>query len=90
MRKHTPGPWSCWSTSNHAHDYRLFKPNGAELPYVAPGNDHSEARANARLIAAAPDMLDILRAALDPERDDHADALNMARDLIKKIDGGTK
>lgn len=58
--KHTPGPWACVDASNHAHDYRLTKPNGEPLPVNAPGNDHSEQRANARLIAAAPDLLEAL------------------------------
>ena len=54
-----PGPWECVSTSNHAHDYRLSLPGGS-MPYAAPCNDHSQARANARLIAAAPALLDEL------------------------------
>jgi hypothetical protein len=62
---HTPGPWGCCDTSYHAHDYRLTKPNGEPLPVNAPYNDHSEQRANARLIALAPEMLEALRDALD-------------------------
>jgi len=59
MTKHTPGPWVCTYTSNHAHDYRLSRPKGPmKLDVVA--NDHSEQRANACLISAAPDMLDVL------------------------------
>ena len=54
---HTPGPWACTYTSNHAHDYRLTKPNGSPLPVNAPSNDRSEQRANADLIASAPDLL---------------------------------
>ena len=57
VTKHTPGPWGCVYTSNHAHDYRLTKPNGQPLPVNSAANDHSEQRANARLITAAPDML---------------------------------
>jgi hypothetical protein len=60
MSKHTPGPWGCTYTSNHAHDYRLSHPNGAPLPINAPSNDRSEQRANAALIAAAPDLLEAL------------------------------
>jgi hypothetical protein len=58
--KHTPGPWGCVYTSFHAHDYRLTKPNGETLPINAPCNDRSEQRANERLIAAAPDLLEAL------------------------------
>lgn len=60
--KHTPGPWGCTDTSHHAHDYRLTKPDGSLLPLTVEANDHSEQRANARLIAAAPDLLTSLRA----------------------------
>ena len=60
MSEHTPGPWGCVDTSYHAHDYRLTKPNGQPLPLTVVANDHSEQRANARLIAAAPDLLEAL------------------------------
>ncbi|MES2155406.1 MAG: hypothetical protein V4510_09760 [bacterium] len=77
---HTPGPWGCVDTSNHAHDYRLTKPDGSHLPVNAPYNDHSEQRANARLIAAAPETA--------AERDELAEVLgrvlNECRDFLKK------
>jgi hypothetical protein len=60
MNSHTPSPWACTYTSNHAHDYRLTRPDGQPLPINAEANDHSEQRANARLIAAAPDLLEAL------------------------------
>ena len=66
---HTPGPWACTYTSNHAHDYRLTKPNGSPLPVNAPSNDRSEQRANADLIASAPDLL----AALEWLRDEYCE-----------------
>lgn len=58
--KHTPGPWGCVDTSYHAHDYRLTKPDGMPLPLHVEANDHSVQRANAELIAAAPDLLNAL------------------------------
>jgi hypothetical protein len=49
---HTPGPW-------FAHNIGLG-PNG-EGPFTYPlGTDPDKAAANARLIAAAPDMLEAL------------------------------
>ena len=65
--KHTPGPWGCIDTSNHAHDYRLTKPDGSTLPLHVEANDHSEQRANARLIAAAPDLLEALEDAVSTQ-----------------------
>ena len=62
---HTPGPWACTYTSNHAHDYRITRANGLKLPLVVIANDHSEQRANARLIGAAPDLLEALQNALE-------------------------
>ena len=56
MTTHTPGPWACIYTSNHAHDYRLTQPNGQPLPVNAPANDHSEQRKIARLIGLAPEL----------------------------------
>ena len=64
MSSHTPGPWACTYTSNYAHDYRLTRPNGQPLPINAEANDRSEQRANARLIAAAPEMFAALVALL--------------------------
>jgi len=64
--KFTPGPWGCKDTSNHSHDYRLTTPNGkANLPLTVINNDHSEQRANAKLIAASPTMYSVLEALLD-------------------------
>lgn len=62
---HTPGPWYCVDTSNHAHDYRLTDKNGFPLYVNAEANDHSQQRANARLIAAAPELLSAAKDALE-------------------------
>lgn len=71
MIKHTPGPWEwvCkWAS------YTLVASNGQTVaddgsagneysPSIDPG-DNGESGANARLIAAAPDLLDALQDAL--------------------------
>ena len=85
MTEHTPGPWGCIDTSYHAHDYRLTKPNGEPLPLTIVANDHGEQRANARLIAAAPELLAALEALVwsaKPSRD-----RDNARELIAKVKG---
>lgn len=98
MAEHTPGPWGCRDTSYHAHDYRLTKPNGEPLPVNAPYNDHSEQRANARLIAAAPDLLEALEYLLEQTivqdeqydciiTEGEAEAAAMARAAIAKARG---
>jgi hypothetical protein len=53
--KHTPGPWLDYEGEVYAGKYLV-----ADVWEHPSGDD--VARANARLIAAAPDMLDALRA----------------------------
>lgn len=55
--KHTPGPWICTATSHHAHDYRLEIPGG-QMPFE---RNAGVEYANAKLIAAAPELLETLR-----------------------------
>jgi hypothetical protein len=61
MKKHTPGPWKVDKVDN-AHCYIIAK-NGTLLAKVwLEDNDFNNA--NAHLVAAAPDMLEALEAAL--------------------------
>ena len=85
MTQHTPGPW-------FAHNVGLG-PNGAG-PFTYPlGNDPDKAAANARLIAAAPDMLAALEAFVGSRKGDGMgwtlDSLEaLARAAIAKAKGG--
>ncbi len=60
MTKHTPGPWS-------ARNGRIFMTDREELTVanVARAFDGDYSPANARLIAAAPDLLEALEALAD-------------------------
>ena len=68
MSKHTPGPWS-WGS-----DYRGLYGSGEdndvlstayyENMWLAHKRDEAEREANARLIAAAPDLLEALQSAI--------------------------
>jgi len=95
--KHTPGPWSAFIAGNTvAVDIGAVphgtKPNivdwqgfdGCDLPL-------KQRIANAKLIAAAPDMLDALRELMDDDApwDDMrwADACDKARAAITKATG---
>lgn len=71
--KHTPGPWEV---------YHNGKCVGAEDGHIltteVEGNGAEEAKANARLIAAAPDLLEALRMAQEnfaPPPDPHCNCL---------------
>ena len=75
MSKHTPGPWLCtpsMGTDGHSQCvYWVWKDLGEEDGYEGLVADNSpEARANARLIAAAPNLLKALKDCLDALGDD--------------------
>jgi len=87
--QHTPGPWTCYPTSHHAHHYVLEIPGG-NMPFVkGEGVEY----ANARLIAAAPDLLTALQAMSSSFHDvDYMDphkqlSAKMAQDAITKAIG---
>lgn len=55
MSNHTPGPWK-------KAKYKVSAASGALIAHTRPtGEGSSDDEANARLIAAAPEMLDVLR-----------------------------
>ena len=55
MSKHTPGPWMKDDDGDRVVDLAYF------IVAEVDGVDEAEVEANARLIAAAPDMLEALR-----------------------------
>lgn len=67
--KHTPGPWLVRQPGGTV----VITPSGdgrtfSEVARTVSGSLNSERHANARLIAAAPDLLEALTEALDSER----------------------
>ena len=89
--KHTPGPWA--ETYLPQHRMRIFAAGGqTTICDVALWTaDYDEQQANARLIAAAPDLLEALKALL-PEgwgKDDtmdHMPGVRLARLAIAKAE----
>ena len=94
-QQHTPGPWKCsqylghpaWSVHMDAGD----RGRGSTIVDGVAGIDLEQRLANARLIAAAPDLLEALEliastdpvdAALDPQR-----AMRVAKAAIAKALG---
>ena len=65
MSGHTPGPWMAKDSRLYNFAFDVDDANGSPVAEVCSkhGGQDDEARANARLIAAAPDMLEALRAA---------------------------
>lgn len=103
MSKHTPGPWH-WSSDSLTHrQFDIYAPNCSPQQHICTVNnlsieklwarDAEIALANARLIAAAPDMVDLLLAAL-PYVDEgeqfnkstHRNLSKQIRALLEKID----
>lgn len=113
MTKHTPGPWLCGHFADDAHSYNCTSilaegymgsiaqvTVGNGLPISQGGNDApplEEAKANGRLIAAAPEMLACLKEAVAvTERDlqiggrlsDQGRAsFQRAKDIIARAEG---
>ena len=73
MNKHTPGPWKFYDDSNDGKTNRIeivaIGKTVARIYHSVPAEDLP----NARLIAAAPDLLAALKAAVDlMEQEDFA------------------
>jgi hypothetical protein len=79
--KHTPGPWK--TADNECGNY-VFAPNHAPqiciLPAFSPDN-----KANAALIAAAPDLLAALKWAIEQIEDDLSTDSQAAIDEINSL-----
>jgi hypothetical protein len=82
--KHTPGPWQV----KPAAGGNLFicsssrKPSIAGVALTAIGIDREESEANAKLIAAAPDLLNALQGVMDWWMNDTDGAEEMPRELF--------
>ena len=97
MSKHTPGPWQTDQAEHDApyQDIRIHAGKGSICSVWiddAPLHDYNaEQRANARLIAAAPDLLEALKQTRDAfigiSIEVQADALRVARAAIAKAEG---
>lgn len=84
MNKHTPGPWYSKGSVIGAKP-RLV------IAHVSSVCEEVDEQANARLIAAAPDLLETLRdivGMLTDANDMRADALHAARTAIMRATGG--
>jgi hypothetical protein len=86
MSAHTPGPWFVAEGANHEGDYAPAGSVRNETWWIAKVEDAPEAEANARLIAAAPELLEALRKIEQGEgrfsRDPLTHASNTIEDMI--------
>jgi hypothetical protein len=86
MSKHTPAPWKTWPSIHNGQTYIV------KGDYTSKDNGciaHADTEANARLIAAAPDLLAALEAISNPWLDDFSrgNAMKKARAAIAKATG---
>lgn len=82
MSKHTPGPWSIYFNSQDDLVIRKLFADGQEAHVVARCHSGSD---NARLIAAAPALLEACKAALS----DDQPYIEKCRAAIAKAEGST-
>jgi hypothetical protein len=95
--KHTPGPWEIRGTY-HTHEMIalptstiITDANGVVHAYVSQGNWPGDRDANARLIAAAPELLAALREVFEFHRDEYGDGplTRLMSTAIAKAEGTT-
>lgn len=94
MNKHTPGPWYLdevsaddWQVNSDLHDHCLFQ----ITPTIGVESLTDEDKANARLIAAAPELLEALLALLNVSEELcglELKEIKKGRALIAKATGG--
>ena len=105
MPSHTPGPWTMEYTADefdsHRSDLRIIDPRTvnhpqgpvtlAKINVCAFAPHMSEPLANAHLIAAAPELLETLKWALEQIADDldpdHQEALQNAQAVVQRAEG---
>jgi len=102
MSKHTPGPWSARSEDSEG-GYSIEprdEPNSRVVICARPpwSGRADESRANARLIAAAPELLEALvwltnttcdvgKSGEPPTMNEHIEAIEAAKAAITKAEG---
>ena len=88
---HTPGPWEdCLESKGIIRSVNSKQPNAIESIVARTEIENPEERANARLIAAAPDLLEAAKLSLkmlefNPGKDHPA--CDILRAAIKKAEG---
>ena len=83
---HTPGPWNCNRASAAGREIIVSEVSPVDVAVLSHRDkSQSEINANARLIAAAPDLLEALREIAA----DCSDPIRLARAAIAKATGET-
>lgn len=86
---HTPGPWSWWTSNSHKRLTAEGKQDGGVLSAVS-ASGHADVRVSeqdARLIAAAPDLLEALQFVMSATGEQLSTAFEQAQVAIAKATG---
>jgi len=93
MSKPTKGPWEIGYEGSHVADVSGIEVSAPCLPRMHRPDD-DEREANARLVAAAPDLLDLLRAFLCATFDSlgadvarECECVQQAEDVLARVEG---
>jgi hypothetical protein len=94
MSKHTPGPvWTAHDKRPHCHGFSIFAGNEF-VAFVGDSDGRTDCASNARLIAAAPELLEALKDLLewfdDESRSPRPAPLKKARAAIAKAEGNNE
>jgi hypothetical protein len=84
--KHTPGPWVKGDEKHYRREH-VFTNNGVFVADCCKQPPREECEANARLIAAAPDMLAALREIAEGRGAYKMDRLAFAESVIENMKG---
>lgn len=87
-KQFTPGPWSSSPQNGipgHCFVAQVWRPDDKSLARIEPTEPPEEASANARLIAAAPEMYELLERIADQCDDYLAPLSDEAKSILNKI-----
>jgi hypothetical protein len=87
---YTPGPWTAERRRNETRIHRTHNgKTGLQIAVMVGDEDYAEVSANARLIAAAPAMLEALKLArIELDDNPAGDAYQHIHNLIQSIEKG--
>jgi hypothetical protein len=91
--KHTKGPWKAMRSESYGACNSIYGPDKKSVANLGNARTRSikEMEANAHLIAAAPELLEIVQAVLDClDLESHEHIRNAAKAAIAKAEGRGK
>ena len=85
--KHTPGPWEVWEPHGEVYVIPCDMDDNVARLLGSPNWDWKELKANANLIAAAPELLEAAKLVLDELEYDSYEAVWRLAEAVAKAEG---